>query len=498
MSAAASSILPSSFAEAEVLTRPLCVDLDGTLVTTDTLHESLVLLARQRPWLVLRVPFWVLGGRARFKRAVGDHVSLDPSALPYRQELLEALRASREQGRKLVLATAADRRIAEGVARHLGIFDAVHASDGAVNLKASTKGGLLCSEYGKGGFDYVGDSTADEPVLEVAARGYLVGASANAAAMARKLGPSVTVLSRRPSMLRAMLKELRLHQWSKNGLVFLPVLLAPGIPTLHMLVQAVLAFVTFSCCASAGYVFNDLLDIAADRAHATKRNRPFASGALPVIMGGPLMLALLFASFGLAVAFASATFVTMLVLYLIGTLAYSFYLKRQLLLDVLVLAGLYTHRIIAGGVASSVHVSAWLLGFSMFLFTSLAFAKRYIELRGMSGDDKIKNRGYCRTDLEMVTSMGTASGYIAALVFMLYVESSAVRVNYREPTLLWLVLPILLYSLGRIWLLAGRGQMDDPVKFAIKDSHCLIGVVITAAIAALARFAPYGWTAVLH
>jgi 4-hydroxybenzoate polyprenyltransferase len=294
-----------------------------------------------------------------------------------------------------------------------------------------------------------------------------------------------------PHLLRAMVRELRPHQWAKNALVLLPMVLAPTTPSGHVLARGLLAAGAFSLCASAGYVLNDLLDLEADRAHPTKRTRPFASGALPVALGPVLLVVLVAASFGAAVAFLPLGFVVMLLLYFLGTLSYSLFLKRQLLLDVLILAGLYTHRILAGGVATGVEVSSWLLGFSMFLFTSLAFTKRYVELRGMTGDEKIKNRGYSRTDLVMVTSMGTASGYISALVFMLYVESAAVRKNYREPSVLWLILPILLYWLGRIWLLAGRGQMqEDPVKFALRDLHSLAcGVAITL-IAALARFTP--------
>jgi len=304
---------------------------------------------------------------------------------------------------------------------------------------------------------------------------------------------------RRPSVAGALLAELRTHQWAKNALVMLPVLLAPGVPALSEIKNALLAAFTFSLCASAGYALNDLIDIEADRAHPTKRNRPFASGALPVSLGIPLLLVLLVASFGLALSFLSPPFVVMLGIYFVGTLSYSFYWKRKLMLDVLVLAGLYTHRILAGGVATGVHVSAWLLGFSMFLFTSLAFAKRCVELRALTGGDQVKNRGYMRTDLEMVTSMGTASGFIAALVFMLYVESEAVRASYREPTLLWLILPVILYWLGRLWLLTGRGQMqDDPVKFALSDAQSLACGAAVGLIAAFARFTPTWFSEWLH
>jgi 4-hydroxybenzoate polyprenyltransferase len=300
-------------------------------------------------------------------------------------------------------------------------------------------------------------------------------------------------------VLRALAAEIRPHQWAKNALVVLPVLLAPSTPPVATRARAVLAALTFSLCASAGYVFNDLLDLEADRVHPAKAKRPLASGALPIIFGFPLFLSLLVLSFVLAAACLPPAFVAMLGLYFVGTLSYSLYLKRLLLLDVLVLAGLYTHRILSGGIATNVRVSAWLLGFSMFLFTSLAFAKRFVELHGMTSDEKVKNRGYYRVDLPMVTSMGTASGYIAALVFMLYVDSSAVSASYREPSLLWLVLPLLLFWLGRIWLLAGRGHLqEDPVKFALRDRTSLMCVAIIGLIAISARFTPAWLAALFH
>jgi 4-hydroxybenzoate polyprenyltransferase len=494
---AAQGSLEAAFGEDSAVVRPLCVDLDGTLITTDTLWESMLLLCRQRPWLMLVAPFWLFSGRSGFKQRVGAQIQLDPATLPYRAELIHALRASRERGRKIVLATAADRSVAEAIAGHLALFDAVHASDGQRNLKAADKRDLLRSEYSTG-FDYIGDSSADRTVFEAATRGYLVGASSGAARAASGLG-SVSLLSRRPNVARALVKELRLHQWAKNALVLLPILLSPEQGNTVTVTQGVLATLTFCLCASAGYVFNDLIDIEADRAHATKFARPFASGALPVILGPPLFGLLLAASFGIAATLLPLGFLAMLALYFVGTLSYSLYWKRLMLLDVLVLAGLYTHRILSGGVATGIRVSAWLLGFSMFFFTSLAFAKRYVELKAMKDDSLVKNRGYFRTDLEVVTAMGTSSGYIAALVFVLYVDSAAVRATYREPRLLWLVLPVLLYWLGRIWLLAGRGRMqEDPVKFALKDKKSLLCGVIVFAIVAFARFAPDWLSSILH
>jgi 4-hydroxybenzoate polyprenyltransferase len=306
-------------------------------------------------------------------------------------------------------------------------------------------------------------------------------------------------LSEQSGLLKALVRELRPHQWSKNALVLVPVVLAPGLPNLSQLSRGVLAAFTFSLCASAGYVLNDLLDLEADRSHPTKRQRPFASGALPAAFGPPLGLALVIASFALAFLFLPHKFLLMLAIYLASTILYSLLLKKQALIDVLVLAGLYAHRVLSGGVATEVPASAWLIGFSIFLFTSLAFCKRYVELRDLTSDDQLMNRGYFRADLQMVTSLGTASAYLSALVFVLYVDSAAVRSAYQEPAILWLALPILLYWLGRIWLLAGRGKMlDDPVRFALKDPTSLICGALIAGLAALSRFPPFWLLPLFH
>ncbi len=479
------------------LSRPLCVALDGALITTRVSWERVALLFRRRPWLAFVLPFWSMGAPAGLKRRVKDNIGLEPASLPYRAALVNELKLCHGAGRKLVLAATTDAEVAESIAKYLGLFDAVYTSDGTLVPRAPALKEQLVGAY-PDGFDYVGHSERDAALLGAATKGYLVGATSNALRAARDTR-KISVLSRNPSVLRALLTELRPHQWAKNALVVLPVLLAPTTPPVSTLARGVLAAFTFSLSASAGYVFNDLLDLEADRMHAAKAKRPFASGALPIIFGFPIFLGLLAVSFSLAILFLPTAFVAMLGLYFVGTLSYSLYLKRLLLLDVLVLAGLYTHRILSGGIATNVRVSAWLLGFSMFLFTSLAFAKRFVELHALSSDEKVKNRGYFRVDLPMVTSMGTASGYIAALVFMLYVDSSAVRASYREPSLLWLVLPALLYWLGRIWLLAGRGQMqEDPVKFALRDRKSLTCVAIIGLIAVTARFTPAWLATILH
>jgi 4-hydroxybenzoate polyprenyltransferase len=412
--------------------------------------------------------------------------------LPYRRGLLEPLRECQQLGRKLVLATPADLQTVTEITEQLGLFAEVHRFERESDPGALGVRDRLANEYGEKGFDCLGDSDAQTAVLKAANTGYLVDVSLSTIARTRGL-ENVTVVSRQPSLSRALVSQLRPHQWAKNSLVLLPAMLAPAVPNASEVARGALTFVTFSFCASAGYVFNDLLDIEADRMHATKYRRPFASGALPTALGLPLFATLLALSVSLTWTYLPRSSLLMLGLYFLGTLGYSLYLKRVCMLDVLLLAGLYTLRILAGGIATGIKVSTWLLGFSMFLFTSLAFAKRYVELRPLSSSAQVKNRGYSGTDTAMVASMGTSSGFISALVFTLYVDSAAVRVNYREPAFLWLVLPILLYWLGRIWLLAGRGQMrDDPVKFALKDRLSLVSALLIGLVMAAARYTP-GW-----
>jgi len=267
--------------------------------------------------------------------------------------------------------------------------------------------------------------------------------------------------------------------------------MAPGVPSIHLLMSAVLAAVAFSLCASAGYVFNDLMDVEADRAHVTKRRRPFASGELPLQYGPPLFLSLLVASFGLALVALPLGFLGMLAIYFGITLAYSLALKSKLMADVVVLAWLYTHRVLAGGIATGVPISAWLLAFSVFIFTSLAFAKRYVELRQATSTGQLKSRGYRTNDLEMVASMGPTAGYMAVLVFCLYVDTDVVTRMYRAPMLLWFIAPVLLYWISRVWFLAHRGEMqDDPVKFALTDSRSWVCAAFVTLVASAARFWP--------
>lgn len=485
MDQASNAALLRELGEAGAIPRPLCVNLERALVRADITWEMLLQLLRRQPWVLFVLPIWLLGGRPRLRREVAARIPLDPAVLPYRSDLLAMLRASADKGRTLVLAAVGDPSVAGAVASHLGLFHETLVSD---TVKAQT---ALLQERFPAGFDYVSGSVRDLPVLAAAQRGYLINAGPAAVSGARQLGDKVQVLSTRPTRLRTMIRAVRPHQWAKNALVVVPVPLAETRPSLSHLVVAILAAVSFSLCASAGYVFNDLLDVEADRAHRTKSRRPFASGDLPVRYGPPLFLALMVASVSLALAALPLGFLAMLGLYFVATLAYSSFLKSIVMLDVVVLAWLYTHRVLAGGIATHIPISAWLLAFSMFIFSSLAFAKRYIELRQSVKGGQLKSRGYHTQDLEMVASMGPTAGYIAVLVFCLYVDSPGVTERYHWPMLLWFICPVLLYWISRVWLLSHRGLMqDDPVKFALTDRASWLCAGLVTLIAACARILP--------
>lgn len=467
------------------IVKPLCVDLDGTLIATDSLWESVLLLLRQNFWLCFLLPLWLIKGKTYFKHRIAQYVTLDAATLPYRNNILTFLQNAKNQGRKLVLATAAHQTIAQAVAEHLKLFDEVIATDMHTNMKGTTKRDTLQQRFGA--YDYIGDSNADLPILQAAQEAFLV--APNAALLKQTQCPPERVFSAPKLTLWIWLKALRPHQWVKNVLLFLPLILAHEFLDIAKVGEALLAFIAFSLIASSGYILNDLLDLAADRVHPTKKERPFASGLIPIQYGLPLFVALVSVSFLISLCWLSISFTGMLGLYLFVTMTYSFYLKQKLIIDILVLAGLYTHRILAGGIAVTVDISSWLLVFSMFLFMSLAFLKRYIELLQLTERKSLKNRNYEFDDIEMVASVGTTSGYLAVLVFAFYISSEKVAMLYHSPFILWLVCPLLLYWITRIWFLAHRRQMlDDPVHFALTDK---ISWLVVACIAGFMLFAKF-------
>ncbi|MCW5632881.1 MAG: UbiA family prenyltransferase [Rubrivivax sp.] len=469
--------------------RPLCVDCDGTLIRSDLLHEAVLALVKTRWWLVFALPWWLLRGRAHLKRQVARHVRLDAATLPYHEPLVAWLREERARGRRLVLATAADRSLADGVAAHLGLFDEVLASERGVNLAGAAKGRELARRFGEHGFDYAGDSRRDLDVWRHAGGAIVVGPAAGTlAAAAGGVAPLLHVFDRGAAHLADYLRALRLHQWLKNLLVLLPALSAHRIGEAATLGVSLAALLAFGLAASGVYVLNDLLDLPSDRRHARKRHRPFASGRVPVAHGAVMVPGLLAAAAAVALTLPPL-FQGVLLLYLSVTTAYSVSLKNQPVVDVIVLASLYALRVLAGSAATGIQPSFWLLAFSLFLFLSLALVKRHAELGAVLRQDgqRAAGRGYEVADLVLLMALGVAAAMAAVLVLALYVHDGETARLYAEPRALWLIVPLLLFWVMRLWMITHRGGMhDDPVVFAARDSTslavlALVGLVMLAA-----------------
>ncbi|MDR3457176.1 MAG: UbiA family prenyltransferase [Verrucomicrobiae bacterium] len=447
------------------------------------LWESMASLLRREPLFFFQAVFWCMRGRVFLKQKLAAATRINAASLPYNQEFLAWLRGEKQSGRKLILASAADLKLAQAIADHTGLFDEVLASDGKTNRRGQNKLRILTQRFGERGFDYAGSSAADTAIWRGAGAAVVVNASSRVERAAADCTRIDRVFEPASPRFRPFIRCLRPHQWAKNLIIFVPIIAGHKITDLSMLLPGFFAFVVFCLCASGVYVMNDLMDLEDDRLHATKRQRPLAAGDLPLAVGlitGPLLLAV-----GLLAALAlSWLFTGVVALYLVLTMAYSWRIKRVVLLDVFFLAGLYTIRLVAGHAATGIVYSAWLLMFSMFIFLSLALVKRYVELaaaKEMSPDKiRVAGRGYDQRDLELVTSLGTGSGFIAALVMALYVDGQQVVVLYARPKLLLLACPLLLYWISRIWLLAHRRQLhEDPVLFAVKDgASYVIGVLV--------------------
>jgi 4-hydroxybenzoate polyprenyltransferase len=475
-------------ARLEVENVPLCVDLDHTFTDSDLLLESFLLLIKKNPLYVFMCLFWLLKSKAWLKTQIASRVTMDVAVLPYNAALLAYLRDEKAHGRNLYLCTAANWSLAQKIADHFGIFSGVMASNDAYNLSGSNKAAALVSEFGVHGFDYCGDAMIDVPVWKQSRRAIVVGHKRIAAAAA-KVNGSIVFFEKKSALLRLIAKEMRVYQWVKNLLIFVPLLAAHRFTNLGSIVAAGIAFASFSLCASSVYLLNDLLDLDADRRHVRKRNRPFASGQLPVSLGLGLSLALVAGSAALA-ATLPPKFAMVLAGYFVATLAYSFFLKRHILIDVFTLAGLYTARIVAGGAADDISLSYWLVLFSGLLFLSLAMVKRYTELDVLVRSGKtaaaVAGRGYLTQDILILCAFGTASAYAAVLVLALYMNAPEISTLYSHQPALWVLFGLLLYWISRVWMLAFRGQMnDDPIVFAIKDrtsllviSLCVMSVIL--------------------
>lgn len=473
--------MPTSDSELSLDRTPLVVDLDGTLIRSDLLIESFLGLVGHNPFAAIRSLGALADGKAAFKARLADTVIIDAATLPFDEDVLRLIREAREAGRPVHLASASDERYVAAVAEHLGLFDSAIGSRADHNLSAGEKARRLVERFGAGRFDYVGDSAADVPVWREARNAYAAPGAGRRRAAAH--GIALTPVGEARNRWRPYLKALRVHQWLKNVLIFAPAV--AGHQFGWSLAASLIAFLSFSLCASSVYVLNDLLDIRNDRDHPRKRLRPFASGHASLVHDAALIPILLIASIALGL-FLPPKFLLVLAGYYVLTLAYSLYLKRQVMLDVVALACLYGARLVAGAAATSIALSHWLEALAIFLFLSLALVKRSAELtdRVQSKAGAPSGRGYRLEDLPLVEAMAAASGYTAVLVMALYLNSPDVGSLYSSPHRLWAICVVMLYWVGRMLMKAHRGEMhDDPVVFAVRDRASQVcGLICGAAV----------------
>jgi 4-hydroxybenzoate polyprenyltransferase len=462
---------------------PLNVDLDGTLIRSDLLIESAFAYLGRNPLGIFSLLFALFRGKAALKARIASATAIDVSALPYDEDVMAVARKARDQGRPVYLVSASNERYVSAVANHVGLFDGWLASSNSENLTSAVKASRLVSMFGEGGFDYVGNDEADLAVWQVSRERLAVRTSSAVRKRLLAFAPDAVLLAPTSEKVRAWAKLLRVHQWAKNGLVAVPLLTSHSFE-LVALGEVLAAILCFCLAASSIYILNDLVDIEADRAHPTKHRRPLAAGNIPVLnalLAAPLLLATsLIGAF-----FLNPWFAAVLVCYVALTTAYTFLIKRKMMADVIALAALYTIRVIGGAVVIATPVSEWLLAFSMFMFTSLALIKRYVELATLTDADlpNPTNRNYQKSDLYIVAILAMAAAFNAITVFALYISSDAVKELYRHPQVLWFICPILMYWLGRIMMLAHRRLMnDDPVLFALKDWNSLVAAGLIGAI----------------
>jgi len=467
---------------------PLCVDLDGTLLATDCLWESFAHRLNKNPLVVLLAPIWLLRGKAYLKNQLAKGVELDVETLPENPRFLDWLAGEVKTGRDVYLVSASNQALVSAVAEKFGFFKEAIGSHKGLNLRGKNKAQYLVDRFGDKGFDYAGNDFSDLIIWGSSRTAILVDPTARLLSKVSKEN-QVVIREDRVSIPKAFIQAIRPHQWMKNLLIFVPLMTAHVWDQPSAWISATLAFISFSLCASAVYLINDLTDLRSDRLNATKRNRPFASGALPLyygLIGSPFLLAfsLLVMVFG---NYTSGLLV--LGIYFLATCLYSLWLKQVAGLDIVFLAGLYTLRLIQGGVVVEVKISEWLLAFSLFFFLNLALAKRFSELFNIKEENRhsVVGRGYRALDLNLIATLGSSSAYLSILVLALYVSSDRVRSLYEHPQWIWLTCPIMLTWVTRLWLVTHRGEMDeDPISFAIKDafSYGTIAMMLVVGILA--------------
>lgn len=470
--------------------KPLYVDLDGTLIKSDVTFEAILLLLRKNVVYLALMPFWLMRGRPYFKKQLTQRVTVSPKHQPFNKEFLQYLKDEKARGRELVLISASEQHQVEEIGRPLELFSHIEGTNGPVNLKGANKLARIQELAGERDFGYAGNSLADLAVWAGASELILVNCPLSMISKLAEDAPEPRHFDKPRHPLRDLVRASRPHQWLKNLLLFLPLILSHRIDEPALLALSLVGFVSFCLCASSVYLFNDMLDLQSDREHPLKRHRPFASGELPLTLGFIAMPLLLLASFAVAALFLPLPFLLILVGYWLLTTAYSLVLKRLFLVDVLVLASLYTLRIMAGSAAISVETTDWLLTFSMSLFLGLAILKRVTELTRFQSEDEVSfpGRAYHIKHRRLLIVLGVLASVTAVGVFALYINAPQTTRLYSSPEYLWLICPLLLFLLGRVWRKARSGSIEeDPVLFAITDhiSQAVVllsGVVIWLAI----------------
>lgn len=465
---------------------PLCVDLDGTLVYSDTLWELFIRALKTCPWILFLLPFFILRGKSHLKYFLFKRCGNLVNTLPFNNKLLEYLKIQKSEGRKIYLVTASNQDFAKNIVSEFDIFDDVFGSNERLNLRGKNKAKFLTEKFGSQNFAYAGNDNTDLEVWKDAGEVIVVNASNKLAQKVKEqnLEKPITIISLQKSFnLKSFFKLIRVHQWAKNLLIFVPLVMSHTYQKLANVENALLAFFALSFCASATYIFNDILDVENDRKHRTKKFRPLASGIIPL----PNALCVMFVLFTCAISISlnvSLALLVMLFVYSVITLSYSFIFKRIIILDILILALLYMFRIYFGAVAISDEISFWLVSFSIFIFFSLGALKRYVEVSANKDEPTkiIGGRGYTSYDAEFISMIGIGAGMMSVLTYIMYIDAGA-NALYESPV--WLMfgcLPIL-YFISKIWLMAKRSKVhDDPVVYAIKTKENYLILFIFAVL----------------
>lgn len=470
---------------------PLIIDLDGTLINSDLLFESTLSFIIKNPINAFKVVKYLFSGKANLKYKIAQNIKINPKYLPYNTKVIDLIKKEKAKSRKIILATASNYKYARQISDYLKLFDDVFASDKNTNFSKNRKADKLAKNFSENNFDYAGNSNDDLPIWSKCNIAYIVKPSIFLMRKLKRIykeknSNRIKTIENNRNYFNSWFKQLRIHQWSKNLLIFIPLVASHNIGNLNLIYQSLLAFTLFSLCASSVYILNDLVDIENDRAHKTKRNRPIASGILSIPLVALAGILLIAVSFTGAIFLLPSWFFVSLISYYLLTFSYSFFLKKLEVFDVIILASLYTIRIISGAFAISSNLTFWILAFSMFIFLSLALVKRYSEIyeQKKAGDKNfIPGRGYCPEDLGIISSLGVASGYLSVLILALYIQDPNTIELYNKPRVIWFACPLFLFWISRIWILTHRGKIhEDPVFFAITDRVSWVVITLLAII----------------